>query len=61
MYMESYSKNFFTDFRKNLRVTEGVTLMMSDTSTITRYKHVQEITMGDVKKLKLNYEIIFLT
>lgn len=54
MYMESYSKNFFTDFRKNLRVTEGVTLMMSDTSTITRYKHVQEITMGDVKKLKLN-------
>ena len=54
MYMESYSKNFFTDFRKNLRVTEGVTLMMSDTSNITRYKHVQEITMGDVKKLKLN-------
>ena len=28
--------------------------MMSDKSTITRYKNVQEIKMGDVKKLQRN-------
>ena len=29
--------------------------MMRDTSTITVYENVQQITMGNIKKLGLNY------
>ena len=33
--------------------------MLPDTSTITRYIHVQEIAAANVRKLWLNWEIYF--